>query len=231
LLKPPVRMRKQSRAAVASWEGVDRGLFDALRSFRRERAEEHGVPPYVVFSDATLRELARVRPSSADRLLAIHGIGQKKSSQYGGELLHQIAAYCRETGIALDAARPPMPVQVKSPTLARSSGASASATKHLAMSLFADGKSIDEVIASTGRAASTVTQYLVDFIEQEAISDCDPWLTAGEFEQVRKAVAKVGSERLRPIFDELGGRVDYEKIHISLACMRNLGDAIVIADN
>jgi ATP-dependent DNA helicase RecQ len=221
LLTPPTNARKQSRAAVVSWEGVDRGLFDTLRSFRRERAEEHGVPPYVVFNDATLRELARVRPSSSERLLAIHGIGKKKSAEYGGELLQEIAAYCRETGLAMDAARPPMPVEAKPTNSSRTSGTSAS--KHLATKLFTEGKSIEDVMTATGRARSTVTQYLLDFIEQEGASDYEAWLSTAEFEKIRAAAAKVGTEKLRPIFDELGGRIDYERIRIGLACLRNDG--------
>jgi ATP-dependent DNA helicase RecQ len=45
LLKPPTKSRRESRAAIASWEGVDRGLFDALRAFRQRQAEEKAVPP------------------------------------------------------------------------------------------------------------------------------------------------------------------------------------------
>jgi ATP-dependent DNA helicase RecQ len=94
LLKPAARREKerQSRAALESWDGVDRDLFERLRTFRRRKAEERGVPPFIIFSDATLRDLARVRPTTLDQLPAIHGIGAKKLAEYGAELLTEIMA-------------------------------------------------------------------------------------------------------------------------------------------
>jgi ATP-dependent DNA helicase RecQ len=73
-----------------------------LRAYRRRTAEAHGIPPFIVFSDATLRDLARLRPSSASGLLTVHGIGAKKCAEYGADLLREIAAYCRRTGVAMD---------------------------------------------------------------------------------------------------------------------------------
>jgi ATP-dependent DNA helicase RecQ len=103
LLKPAGRRRRESKASVDSWDGVDRGLFDTLRAWRRRKAEERGIPPFIVFGDATLRDLARRRPSSLDRLLGIHGIGEKKSAEYGAELLDEVAAYCQQSRVRLDA--------------------------------------------------------------------------------------------------------------------------------
>jgi ATP-dependent DNA helicase RecQ len=95
LLKPAPRREteKQSRAALESWEGVDRDLFERLRAFRRSKADERGVPPFIIFSDATLRDLARVRPTTVDQLPSIHGIGAKKQAEYGAELLVEINDY------------------------------------------------------------------------------------------------------------------------------------------
>ena len=95
LLKPAGRGRRESKVAIDSWEGVDRGLFEVLRTWRRQKASQRGVPPFIVFGDATLRDLARVRPSTPERLLAVHGIGEKKRAEYGAELLAEIAAYDR----------------------------------------------------------------------------------------------------------------------------------------
>jgi ATP-dependent DNA helicase RecQ len=102
LLKPAPRKRRKdaaidshatSRAARESWDGVDRELFEALRAFRRRKAEERGVPPFIIFSDATLRDLARVRPTTFAELPHIHGIGAKKLAEYGAELLAEISSF------------------------------------------------------------------------------------------------------------------------------------------
>ena len=93
LLKPATRARRESRPSRESWDGVDRDLFERLRVWRRDKAQERAIPAYIVFGDATLRELARARPTTASELRQIHGIGDKKHAEYGAELLEEIAAF------------------------------------------------------------------------------------------------------------------------------------------
>ena len=64
-----------------------RDLFEALRALRRTLAEERGVPPYVVFHDATLAAIAAAQPRNLDALSTIAGIGAKKLERYGPALL------------------------------------------------------------------------------------------------------------------------------------------------
>ncbi|MBS1908196.1 MAG: DNA helicase RecQ [Actinobacteria bacterium] len=78
-------------AAEALAEG-DRGLFEALRTWRAQTAREQGVPAYVVFGDATLRALAEHRPAQASDLVGISGIGERKREAYGEAVLEVIAA-------------------------------------------------------------------------------------------------------------------------------------------
>ncbi len=68
-------------------EPADAPLFDALRVWRRERAAEQHVPPYVIFHDATLSAIARQRPASLDALAKISGVGQSKLKRYGDDVL------------------------------------------------------------------------------------------------------------------------------------------------
>jgi ATP-dependent DNA helicase RecQ len=62
-------------------------LFEALRRYRLERAREEGVPPYVIASDRTLREIAVLRPGTVEELMLVHGIGEKKAGRYGEGIL------------------------------------------------------------------------------------------------------------------------------------------------
>ncbi|MDR1726679.1 MAG: DNA helicase RecQ [Acidobacteriota bacterium] len=73
-----------------SWAGVDKALFEALRQLRRRLAAEGGVPAYVIFGDATLRDLARRRPVTKEALLQVSGVGLKKLDQYGDQILGEI---------------------------------------------------------------------------------------------------------------------------------------------
>ena len=82
--------RPQSRVEAESWQDVDRDLFERLRSVRLEIARSRGVPPYVIFHDATLREMARLRPTSIDALLEVKGVGARKADDLGGIFLDAI---------------------------------------------------------------------------------------------------------------------------------------------
>ena len=83
---------KKARVETESWEGVDRTVFERLRAWRLSLARHRGVPPYVIFHDTTLRELARARPQTQDALRRIHGIGAQKAEQWGAVLLEEINA-------------------------------------------------------------------------------------------------------------------------------------------
>lgn len=86
LLKPvkkAAKTKKISKIARDSWEGVDEDLFDMLRQTRRKIADEKGVPAYLVFSDAALRDMARRKPKTKEEFLEVSGVGAKKLKQYG----------------------------------------------------------------------------------------------------------------------------------------------------
>lgn len=90
--RPPRKdaTRARSRVDTESWEGVDRSLFERLRAVRLETARERAVPPYVIFHDATLREMARLRPDSLDALRAVKGVGARKADDLGERFLSAI---------------------------------------------------------------------------------------------------------------------------------------------
>ena len=84
---------EKSRADKASWEGVDRELFEVLRSLRREYAVALGKPPYVVFNDDTLREMARLRPKTLEAMRQVRGVGDNKLRDFGDRFLRAIVEY------------------------------------------------------------------------------------------------------------------------------------------
>ena len=81
--RPDRRLPKRARVETEGWEGVDRELFDALRTLRLEIARGRGVPPYVVFHDSTLREMAKAKPQSLSALLHVPGVGARKAEDFG----------------------------------------------------------------------------------------------------------------------------------------------------
>ena len=95
-LPPPQKERRSGSAAGASQaiaaDSVDGVLLNALKNWRREQARQQGVPPYVVFHDRTLVELAARRPADMEELSGVGGIGAAKLERYGEELLAVLAS-------------------------------------------------------------------------------------------------------------------------------------------
>jgi len=85
---PPPRRR----ASRKRYDGPADPLFDALREARRRIASEAGVPPYVIFHDSTLREIAENKPRDLDELGRIQGVGAVKLARYGDAMLAALAA-------------------------------------------------------------------------------------------------------------------------------------------
>ena len=87
---------KKARVDTESWEGVDRELFEKLRTLRRELSAERGVPAYIVFGDATLRDLARKRPQTLPEMSGVYGVGERKLADFGQRFLEKIGRHLEE---------------------------------------------------------------------------------------------------------------------------------------
>ncbi|MHC5123969.1 MAG: HRDC domain-containing protein, partial [Planctomycetota bacterium] len=174
-------MTRISKPTPESWEGVDAGLFEELRTFRKQEAREKGVPPFVVFGDATLRELARIRPSSPKLLMTVKGIGAKKRQQYGRAVLTIIKKYCDKHHLDMDMGIEAVPRQIK-PSVEKTTA------KEQAFELFTKQRPIREIAATVNRAESTTVQYLIEFIRQENISDSSAWIDKKTSKNIEQAV-------------------------------------------
>ncbi len=86
------RPRKRTRDALASLAATDTALFEALRAWRRDEAQTQHVPPYVIFHDATLAEIASRRPDGLTALGAVSGVGEGKLARYGQAVLAVVRA-------------------------------------------------------------------------------------------------------------------------------------------
>jgi len=89
-LQAPPSAARRSAVDVASWSDVDRTLAERLRALRRSIATERGLPPFMIFSDVTLRALASERPSSVEALWKIPGLGERRIAAYGAALLQAL---------------------------------------------------------------------------------------------------------------------------------------------
>jgi ATP-dependent DNA helicase RecQ len=83
----------RTRLEEASWQNVDEELFEKLRELRREIAAERGVAAFIILHDSTLRELARIQPTTLEMLRSVRGIGERKIEDFGARFLERIAVH------------------------------------------------------------------------------------------------------------------------------------------
>lgn len=197
-----------------SWEGVDRELFEQLRQLRRQLAFEAQVAAFIVFSDATLRDLARRRPTRRDMLLSVHGIGERKATDYGESVMQLIGKWCADRNI---------PSDLTLPNVFRSDDHSVDSkpvklNAVAAFPLFEEGLTVEQVAERIGRANSTVFEYLEAYIKQQRITDVSRWVEPNLAKKIRIAASYNDTGRLRPLFEAFHGKIPYETLRIVLAC-------------
>ncbi|HYK04763.1 MAG TPA: DNA helicase RecQ [Thermoanaerobaculia bacterium] len=203
------------RDGAEEWTGVDRDLFEALRAWRRDAAAARDVAPFVILGDATLRELAAVRPSSPQRLRLIAGIGEIRLRDYGHELLQLIDGHCTARQLDRDVPLAPRPQRD------RPRAAKTTAAKSESLRLLQQGLAIEEVMERTGRARSTVVNDLSELIEDGRYHpSLRLWMSEETETAIRRAIEQTGMERLKPIREITGEEVSYDQIRIVLATIR-----------
>ncbi len=224
LLEPATRKTERAVADAASWEGVDRGLFEHLRAVRAEIAQARDLPAYIIFGDATLRDMARIRPASGRSFLLVRGVGERKLADLGPRFLEEVASYCaaqgleQDVGVQVDAlgretlssrSSPDGAAGAPGPRLRRPNPA-----RDAAFDLFAAGTPVPEVAEAIGRAESTTWGYLEEWIAEERPERMTAWVDEATYARVAEVFARVGRGYLRSVFDELGGSVPYEVLRV-----------------
>jgi ATP-dependent DNA helicase RecQ len=217
LVRPKEQLAAKTASAEENWEGVDRGLFENLRQWRRGVATERKIPPFTVMHDTTLMELARVRPTTLDALRRIPGLGEKRLADFGTVLAARIAEYCGKQGVSTNQFKSPAP---KSPIVRPSQSKSKNAARDAAFLMFQQQRTVGEAATVTGRAVGTVWQYLEEFIAERRPKSIDAWVAPAVYRRVSEAAAEAENGRLKPIYEKLGGEVPYEEIRLVIAHVR-----------
>lgn len=208
-----VAAEPQRPAAAAVETPYEAALFEQLRQLRRQLADAADAPPFMIFSDRTLIELATYLPQTPASLSAIHGIGERKAAQYGAAVLATIRAYCAEHGLA---ERP------------RPAGGATGLDRPKRRweevgELFAAGHSLEEIAALFAVKPGTVAAHLgawqaagrpVDVARVRQSSN----LSAQDQARVLAKMAELGPERLSPIFEALDGMIPYDDLHLMRIC-------------
>ncbi|HEV2580188.1 MAG TPA: DNA helicase RecQ [Ktedonobacteraceae bacterium] len=244
--KPRAGQAEKARKAVkeiASEEAVPdepgtSALFHHLRNLRKAIADEQRVPPYVIFPDTSLRDMARWRPQTEEQFLDIPGVGQKKFEAFYTPFTREIRAYCEEHNLRVGLRTPDMlkasrlakaqadepdEVQVKPKAEKPDKPAPAlteNVTRHLSRAMFQQGLSVDEIAKRRNLTRGTILTHLSELLEAGEVIDIERLIAPERYEAIAEALHRIGYSTLRPIKDDLGDDYSYDEIRLVRAAIR-----------
>lgn len=191
----------------------DQDLFDLLKKKRKELADAAHLPPYVIFSDRTLMEMAVYYPMTPASLAKIFGIGAVKAARYGPTFMTLIREYCQPRHIS---ERPKRPARQATPEEPKN----LSARYTQVGQAFNSGESIPQLMERYQVQLGTILDHLSTFaLEGRALRGDETILSystlpAEQRQAVLAAFHEAGAERLKPVFDQLNEAVSYDELKV-----------------
>jgi len=185
-------------------------LFAALKEMRFKIAQASNLPAFVIFHDRTLRAISQRLPRTTSELLAIKGCGEYKVSAYGNQTLEVVRAYLKSHPEARPLSEHDGSTAVR-PVLEKTSGGS---TVEITWRLWEKGMKVDEIARKRGLTPSTITEHLVQLIDEGRSIGLNRILSKGRIALIEKAIDQAGSERLAPIKALLPQDVSYDEISL-----------------
>ncbi|MSQ17281.1 MAG: DNA helicase RecQ [Dehalococcoidia bacterium] len=207
-LAKPVASAPASVPATGDDSAYDQALFEQLRLLRKQLADASGVPPFVVFGDVTLRQMATYFPLSPETLARISGVGAIKLEQFGPEFLSCIRSYAAEHGLQ----EQPIPARRRDRirTTPRT-GSTLEETK----SLFLQKLPISQIASRRGLAESTIVGHLERLVmagEPLDLSDLMP--PPERLAKIEEAFKTTGELALVPVLALLGEEFTFQELHM-----------------
>jgi ATP-dependent DNA helicase RecQ len=193
----------------------DEVLFGKLRGLRKQLADERGVPPYIVLSDVSLRQMARFYPANERELSRISGVGDRKLREFGAMFLGEIAAHLQANPRQIFAddsfAEPAAP----EPRRSRLTD-----TVRETLHFFRQGKTVDAIARVRGLKDGTIYSHLEEAMLAGEAVDVNTLLTAEARRDIAAAFAKHGLGNLGGMVASLGGRYDYGQCRLVRAALQ-----------
>jgi ATP-dependent DNA helicase RecQ len=187
---------------VAELPLASRALFEELRKLRRAIAEEHNVPPYIIFNDYTLKEIAARIPVDGQEFLTISGVGEMKAKQYGVQFLSLIRNFRKdhpEISRITEVVHAPREVK---------GGNSAYET----LAFFRRGHGPKKIAELRSLAMSTISGHFASLIQSGDIESLDVLVSEDKQGPIRAAFQKLGYATLTEIKEHLGDAYTFEEI-------------------
>jgi ATP-dependent DNA helicase RecQ len=209
-----------AEAAVAGAGTPEAKLFERLRQLRKRIADEQGVPPYVVFTDTTLQEMAREQPTSRIAMLSVSGVGMKKFETYGEVFIEAILQHGPARPVPAPDEADDLPnvppfaddFAPKKEKAAPVKGAAEEAT----LELHRQGLSLPQIVQQRGLALSTIQGHLERAYAKGQDLRLHEFLSDSDLAAIAAARAQLGAGAgLRDLFDHLREKYDYFQLRLA----------------
>ncbi len=193
-------------------------LLKLLKQLRRELATRDNVPPYIIFSDATLVELATYLPLTLTDISKISGFGDVKLAKYGDAFLQAVQDYCILNRVPTQIHLKPSSSAPKrsSATKQKPAVPSSSNTQRQTLQLFLDGNSVDDVAHLRSLAPNTIQAHLAAFIRTGEL-DVHELVPRQKIPPILNAIEQIGDGALSPLKERLGDQFSYGEIRAVIA--------------
>lgn len=178
-------------------------LYSRLDVLRKAIAGEQNVPPYVIFTDTTLEDMARQRPTTPDGLRNVSGVGERKLLLFGRRFLEIIVEYVRGQ--------------------AREGGNPRGSTQVVTLELFEKGMTIEAIAAERQLTTFTIISHLITLKKAGYNLQLEALIDPRERAEIEQAIRQVGVENntVKPIFEHFDGLYSYDAIRITLGMMES----------
>ena len=202
--KVTIKRKIEKSIEVQIDEVYDAKLFEILKALRKRISEETHVPPFIVFSDTSLKQMATYFPTSEDQMLKISGVGYSKFDKYGNRFLETIKPYVSENNIT------PKEIPIETPKKKSSVESSPKVnTAEISYNLFKQGKSIKEIAEERGFVTTTIETHLLKYFENGENIDLSKYIHSNYEQDIYNAIDTYGAEKLRVLKDALPEGVSY----------------------
>ncbi len=208
--EPVLRKEKVHIAQIVE----DNALFEKLRSLRKEIAETEKVPPYIIFSDVTLREMSAFLPRNAQELLQIKGVGERKLEAYGESFLGVINDYCDENGLEKSETLNQIGSGEKRVSSNKDNGKEPS--HHTTYQMLQTGLTVSEIAAERDMAERTIEGHLIKCSDEGKEIDWGAFIPTEYESLIAEAVTEAETDRLTPIKELLPNEISFFMIRAFL---------------
>ncbi|MFW6270508.1 MAG: DNA helicase RecQ [Bacillota bacterium] len=187
--------------------GENNDLFNLLRKKRKEISEKEEVPPYIIFHDNTLKEMAKYCPQHKSSLLKISGVGEVKLDKYGESFLNIINKYVKKEGKPekdisnLSSRNNKFNKKVKTKNKTSS---------HLVtLRLYQDGNTLEQIAEKRNLTIRTIQNHIIKCGKEDCEIKLDDFIPETQENKILEAADKAGVEKLRPIKEKLADEISY----------------------